>query len=127
MPHEFSRKREEQAARDKARDFLEVSFGKTIGHFTLAITASNGEHPEAVRNAWVGIPLAVRERFQPFPDSTGVDVLCIDGFNALVEAGVTEDVLQYWVDMLGGRAELDATFTFRVSDGQYIGQYIALE
>lgn len=122
MSFESQTEEEWQAARDATRDIMAEHFGEVLGHFTLDKVVSTGDHPEAVLSAWVGIPLAVRQNFTFAAGDEKVEVLCSDGFNALVEAGVDEGVLQYWVDLLDRRAGLEATFTFQASDGHYAAE-----
>lgn len=109
-----------QRGRDEVRLQDEALHGLVIAKFTITETAQNGSHPEEVRSAWHGIPLPVRERFSGTLNARGiVSVLCTDGYNALVEAGADEKVLQYWIDYLDGRADEYTTFDFLAEDGDY--------
>ena len=101
-------------------EVLESYYGRTIGHFTLQKAASNGGHPEEVRGAWVGIALPVRELYEPERWMDTIRVLCADGFNALVEAGVQESVRKYWIDSLGGVVDSAENIAFKRSDGTYV-------
>lgn len=104
---------------------LERLYGRAVGTFTLDTPASNGERPDEVGGAWVGVRLPVRPRNMPELTEDGkvssevVRVYCVDGFNALVAAETDEKILQYWIDELDGRADPDATFAFSTADGKF--------
>ncbi len=109
-----------QEARSDTADIMEDLFGPVHGHFTLNQAATTGDHPEQVRAAWVGIAVPVRETLvRESVSCKSVSILCTDAFNALVEAEVSESVLQYWIDMLNGKAGPEATFIFDLADGTY--------
>jgi serine/threonine protein phosphatase PrpC len=107
-----------QKGREEMRAIEENLHGPVTGTFIISEVAQNGSHPIEVRQAWQGVPLPVRLR-HAFDGGSTVKVLCTDGINALVEAGTEEEILQYWIDILDGRADENATFDFQASDGSY--------
>jgi hypothetical protein len=107
-----------QDARDTMRSVEETYHGPVVGYFTITETAQNGPHPKKVREAWKGVQLPVRTRHMYDGEET-INILCTDGYNALVEAGKDEGILQYWIDLLDGRTGENDTFAFNTSDGAY--------
>jgi hypothetical protein len=107
-----------QDARDTMRSVEETFHGPVVGIFKVAESVSNGNHPPEVREAWKGVGLPVRARHM-YDGGEVVRVLCTDGYNALVESGASNAVLQYWIDTLEGRVDENATFSFKANDGNY--------
>ena len=108
-----------QAGRDRLSELLTRLHGAIVGTFIIRHVAENGPHPYEIRAGWQSVPLPVRERYAPQVNEV-VKVFASDGFNALVELNTEEAILQYWIDLLDGKADDWTTFDFLPSDGEYI-------
>ena len=103
--------------RKAVADILTGMNGLISATFTLSQPASTGDHPENIAGAWVGVPLPIRLYYDRPEFDGNVRILCVDAYNALVESGADETVLQYWINKLDGRAGPSALFVFPASDG----------
>lgn len=109
---------------DESQRIFEEQFGVVVGHFTLSRAASNGDHPAEVREAWVGLPLPIREMHDPnietrLSNPDLARVYAFDAFQALVDNDVPEAIRQYWIDYMPRDVPGWVTFDFETSDGEY--------
>ena len=95
---------------------LENFFGPIVANYTPR-KVSRGHHPEVVKKAWEGVPLPVRKSMTgQLEAGQTISVAAPDAFNALVVAGTSEDVLQYWIDMLP--SDPTCTLAFSLDEGE---------
>ena len=88
--------------------------GSIVGTFTLNRPASrNLERPQEVREAWVGIPLPIREKLAS-SIADDVHVSFLDAFNALIGNSASKFVLEYWIEQYPSPHDI---LTFLPDDG----------
>ncbi|MEO5949525.1 MAG: hypothetical protein ABIP74_03905 [Candidatus Saccharimonas sp.] len=102
--------------RRESDELAERYLGPVVGELFVE-QVTNGGHPDWVLTAWTGNSLHLRRGFNR---SIGhIAVYCYDGFNALVDGGAEERVLDYWMQQLNSPlASISDQMLFDETSGQ---------
>lgn len=104
---------DEEAARIDG--FCEGLYGPVVAAYTPnEVTA--GEHPQFVKDAWVGVRMPIRQRHLEYVARGNAWVEVMEAYNALVASGAGEDVLRYWINYLGD--DQPELFGFNTEEGE---------
>lgn len=127
---------------------VDDQLSSVIGSFTInGLVQRGGERPEWVRQGWTGLTLPYRWACLPslvVDETSGnrkllvnpasirqkigeVSIFTIDAFNALVDGGRSEEILEYWMNILNrpGASPTDkALFDVGEHDGLVIDEAV---